>query len=241
MAILGRMVDPEPAAAPAPGAEVLAEPMRSRWSPTIFDPDHRLRAEQIATLLEAARWAPSWGNTQPWRFLVAERETATRTLLHEHLSRGNSRWVPRASVVFLGCAQVAPDEHGEGPDDPTYALHDLGQAAAHLTLQASAMGLAAHQFAGFEREAVAAALRVPSHVRLVAGIAVGVPGDLALADDRERAKHLRERVRRPVGAFAFAGRWGESWSPAPPRGHESTGETSRSVAGASAPGHRDDG
>lgn len=195
-------------------AEGLADLLRSRWSPTIFDPDHRLRAEEISLLLEAARWAPSWGNTQPWRFLVAERGTATRAVVERHLTRGNATWVPRASVVLVGAAQIAPDESGEGPDNPTYALHDLGQAVAHLTLQARAMGLDAHQFAGFDHDAVAAELDVPDHVRLVGGIAVGVPGDPTLGDERERAKHTRERVRRPVADFAFARRWGRSWTPA---------------------------
>ncbi|TYL54931.1 nitroreductase [Nocardioides sp. BGMRC 2183] len=197
--------------APMPGAEVLAEPMRSRWSPTVFDPDHTLSADQIATLLEAARWAPSWGNTQPWRFLVAERGTTTHDVLRTHLTRGNSTWVPRASVVFLGGTQVAPDAEGEGADNPTYAVHDLGQAAAHLTLQARAMGLHAHQFAGYDHAAVAAALGVPDWVRLLTGIAVGVPGDPSIASERERGKHERERVRRPVAGFAFAGRWGRPW------------------------------
>lgn len=172
-----------------------------------------LVARVDAGQLEAARWAPSWGNTQPWRFLVAERGTATSATLIAQLTRGNATWVPRASVVFLGATQVAPDEHGDGADNPTYAVHDLGQAAAHLTLQARAMGLHAHQFAGYDHEAVAAALGVPPYVRLLTGIAVGVPGDVTAASERERAKHGRERVRRPVADFAFSGRWGEPWTP----------------------------
>ncbi len=215
LAILATMTGSESSHphAPRPGAEVLAEPMRSRWSPTVFDPGQTLDASQIATLLEAARWAPSWGNTQPWRFLVAERGTPTHDVLVAHLTRGNASWVPRAAVVLLGATQVAPDETGEGADNPTYAVHDLGQAAAHLTLQARAMGLHAHQFAGYDHAAVAAALGVPPYVRLLTGIAVGRPGDLALASERERSKHDRERVRREVATFAFAGRWGEPWHP----------------------------
>ncbi|TIC89141.1 nitroreductase [Nocardioides sp. GY 10113] len=205
-----------PAHAPMPGAEVLAEPMRSRWSPSVFDPDHRLTADQVAALLEAARWAPSRGNMQPWRLLVAERGTPAHAVLVGHLRRGNATWVPRASVVFLGAAQVAPDETGEGPDQPEYSFHDLGQAAAHLTLQARAMGLQAHQFAGFDKEAVAAALGYPGHVRLLTGIAVGALGDPATATERDRSKQERTRERRPLAEIAYADAWGRPWPGAEP-------------------------
>ena len=160
-----------------PSAEALAEPMRSRWSPSIFDPEHRLSAEQIETLLHAAQWAPSYGNTQPWAFVVAERGSASHGCCSPHLQPGNARWVPRASVVFVTAAQVAADPTGNELKGAFYACHDLGQAAAHLTLQARAMGLHAHQFGGFDREAVAAELGVPDHFRVMSGIAVGVRGN----------------------------------------------------------------
>jgi len=194
-----------------PDAEPLAEPLRSRWSPMVFDPGHEVTDEEVATLLQAARWSPSWGNTQPWRLGVAKRGNGAHRALVAHLTRGNSRWVPRASVVFLAGTQVAKDEEGNGPDEPTYSYYDLGQAAAHLTLQARAMGLHAHQFAGFDHEAVAAEVGLPPYVRLVSGIAVGVPGDPGLADERERAKEDRERVRRPLADIAYGDAWGVPW------------------------------
>jgi nitroreductase len=194
-----------------PGAERLAEPLRSRWSPSVFDPDHEIGEEEIRTLLEAARWAPSWGNTQPWRLGVARRGDAAHRALVAHLSRGNATWVPRASVVLLAGTQVAQDEDGNGPDEPTYSLYDLGQAAAHVTLQARAMGLHAHQFAGFDHDAVAAAVGLPAYVRIVSGIAIGVPGDPALAEERDRSKQDRPRVRRPLDEIAYGEHWGRSW------------------------------
>ena len=197
--------------APMPDAEVLAEPLRSRWSPSIFDPAHELSETQIHTLLEAARWSPSWGNTQPWRFGVARRGDAAHRALVEHLTRGNSFWVPRASVVFLACAQTGEDERGNAPKDPAYSLYDLGQAAAHLTLQATAMGLHAHQFAGFDHEAVAEAVGLPAYLRMVTGIAVGTLGDVATVPERERSRQDRERVRRPLADLAYGERWGAAW------------------------------
>lgn len=195
-----------------PGAEVLVEPLRSRWSPSVFDTEHTLSSEEIETLLTAAQWAPSWGNTQPWAFVVAQRGDAAHQVVVVHLSRGNFGWVPRASVVLVAATQVAPDpETGEGGGDAAYACHDLGQAAAHLTLQARAMGLHAHQFAGFDREAVAAELGIPQHYRVLSGIAVGVHGDPAEVDERTREKQQRVRRRKPLDEFVHAGRWDRPW------------------------------
>ena len=193
--------------------EALAEPMRSRWSPTVFDDTETLARPQVEALLQAARWAPSSGNAQPWVYLVAERGTPTRRVLEEHLSRGNA-WVRRAALVLLACTHVGEDPaappSGKPPRDPAYAHHDLGQASAHVTLQARSAGLHAHQFSGFDRGAVAAALGVPDHVRLLSGIAVGHRGDPATAPERDLEREARPRRRKPLAELAQA-RWGEAW------------------------------
>ena len=194
-----------------PSAEALAEPMRSRWSPSIFDAEHRLTAEQIETLLRAAQWAPSYGNTQPWAFVVAERGSAGHGVLTAHLNPGNAGWVPRASVVFVTATQVAADPTGNELKGAFYACHDLGQAAAHLTLQARAMDLHAHQFGGFDRDAVAAGLGVPDHFRVLSGIAVGVRGNPEEVPERDREREHRERRRRPLDQLAHGPAWGEPW------------------------------
>ena len=190
----------------------LAEPLRSRWSPSVFDPAHTLEREQVALLLEAARWAPSCGNAQPAHFLVAERGSPGHEVLVRHLSRGNAAWVPRASLVLVVGAQVAPDEDGEGGYKPFHAEYDTGQAAAHVTLQAVAMGLVAHQFAGFDKDATARDLGVPDHVKLMAGIAIGVRGDPAEVSERDREREAKPRRRRPLEQTAYADRWGEPWA-----------------------------
>lgn len=203
-----------PSPAPMASAETLAEPLRSRWSPSIFDEHHRLAPEEIETLLRAVQWAPSWGNSQPWAFLVAERGGESHRLLVTHLSRGNAGWVPRASVVLITAAQVVADP--QDPDakpvrDPAYSFHDLGQAAAHLTLQARAMGLHAHQFAGFDRDGVAAALGVPDHYRVLTGIAVGLHGDPEDVEESLRQREQRERRRKPLASFVHGAAWGRPW------------------------------
>ena len=189
--------------------------MRSRWSPSVFDDSHVLNRDDIVLLLTAARWAPSCGNAQPAHFVVAERGSPSHRVLVPHLSRGNSGWVPRASLVLLVGAQFAPDEQGEGGYKPAHADYDTGQAAAHVTLQARAMGLEAHQFAGFDREAVAAELGVPAHVRLLAGIAIGVRGDPADVPERDAERENRVRRREPLAARVHGDRWGTPWAGLP--------------------------
>jgi nitroreductase len=117
--------------------------------------------------------------------------------------------------VLLAAARIAadPDDPDSKPvDDPAYSFHDLGQAAAHLTLQAHASGLAAHQFAGFDRDAVATALGVPAHYRVLTGIAIGRHGDPAEVDERLREREERVRRRLPLGETVHAEAWGHRWA-----------------------------
>jgi hypothetical protein len=132
-------------------------------------------------------------------------------VLTRHLSRGNSGWVPRASAVLIVGAQLAPDEAGEGGYKPFHAEYDAGQAAAHVSLQAHAMGLRAHQFAGFDKTAVAAELGVPAYYKLMAAIAIGVPGNPDDVSERDRDREQRTRRRRPLGDVAHGRRWGVPW------------------------------
>lgn len=192
----------------------LAEPLRSRWSPSVFDADHTLSTDAITLLLRAAQWSPSWGNSQPWGFVVAPRGSAAHVAVVPTLTQGNRGWVPRAALVLLAGTTVEADP-GAGADtkapNPDYARYDLGQAAAHVTVQAGAMGLSVHQFAGFDKDAAAAALGVPAHVRLLAGLAVGRPGGPEGVPESELARDRRDRARRALSSMAFGERWGEPW------------------------------
>ncbi|MFD4326054.1 nitroreductase family protein [Nocardioides sp. NPDC058538] len=198
--------------APQAGAEELTEHLRDRWSVSVFDPAHELVDAEIRLLLEAARWAPSAGNSQPWSFLVLPRGSAGHATFVSHLSRGNSGWVPRASAVFVAISQVGVGPDGNGPKWSDYSHYDLGQAAAHLTVQAASLGLSSHQFAGFDHDAVAAAFGVPDWWKVMTGIAVGLHGDPAQVDPRDAEREERERVRRPLGEIAFADKWGTPWA-----------------------------
>ncbi|MER7607993.1 nitroreductase family protein [Nocardioides sp. NPDC127503] len=198
--------------APQAGAEDLTEHLRDRWSVSVFDPAHELADAEIRLLLEAARWAPSAGNSQPWSFLVLPRGSAGHATFVSHLSRGNSGWVPRASAVFVAVSQVGVGPDGNGPKWSDYSHYDLGQAAAHLTVQAASLGLSSHQFAGFDHDAVAATFGVPDWWKVMTGIAVGRHGDPTEVDPRDAEREERERIRRPLEETAFADKWGTPWA-----------------------------
>ncbi len=187
--------------------------LRDRWSPRVYDPAHELGDEELAVLLEAARWSPSAGNSQPWAFLVARRGEPAHVALMEALSRGNSSWVPAASAVLISLHKVGDDE------DPSlvfsdYAAYDLGQAVAHLTVQAQAMDLHTHQFAGFDHGRVAELFRVPAAWKVTTAIAIGRrPADLADADPVLLERDSAPRTRKDLADFVFSDQFGAPrWS-----------------------------
>lgn len=180
------------------------ELLTHRWSPSIFDADHEISDDEVARLLTAAQWAPSAGNSQPWAYVVCRRGDANHQRFVTHLSRGNSGWVPAASVVFVTLCQTATDPEPDAPSYSDYAEYDVGQAAAHLTLQARILLLEAHQFAGFDHQAVAEEFAIPGHLKVMTGIAVGRHGDaevIAGAPLRDQERELRERTRRPLRLY----------------------------------------
>lgn len=156
-----------------PGADVLPV-IAERFSPAVFDPSFEITDAQAQVLLDAARWAPSAGNSQPYRYLMGLRGDDAFEAIVSTLTRGNRRWAPAASLLAVSIVQVAALP---GSDKQFWfaktAAHDAGQATAYLTLQAHSMGLAVHQFAGFDHEALAERIGLPEHWQVMAGIAVG--------------------------------------------------------------------
>ena len=119
--------------------------MRQRWSPRAFD-DRPIEPEELRSLFEAARWAPSSNNGQPWRFLIATKENKIEhDRLFNCLVEGNQTWAHRALVLLLSVAKL---QFEDGLPN-RYALHDTGMAAENLAIQATALGLVTHQMAGF--------------------------------------------------------------------------------------------
>ncbi|MEW2384971.1 nitroreductase family protein [Micromonospora sp. NPDC047707] len=160
-----------------------------RWSPRSFDPGADLSPAEVGVLLEAARWAPSAANRQPWRFAVGRRDDETWKRIMVNLPARDQRWAGRASVLLLA-AHLTPQA------DPTgCAPYDLGHAVAHLTVQATALGLHVCQLRDLDRAGLTADLDLPGDVHPTVVVAVGRLGDpLSLpADLLDSETGLRRR------------------------------------------------
>jgi nitroreductase len=192
-----------------PRADIV-ELLRSRWSTRLFDPVHELFDDELTRIMEAARWAPSAGNSQPWAFIVGRRDDPTHRRFVELLSRGNTSWAPDASALVLTLHQSAVERDSDLTLSD-YAMYDLGQAAAHLSIQAQSMGLFVHQFAGFDHERAAQVFEIPNHWTVTTGIAIGRradPEQVAEAPESLRERERTPRRRNEFAGFVFAERFG---------------------------------
>ena len=177
-----------------------------RWSPRAFA-GRPVEPASLVTLLEAARWAPSSYNEQPWNFIVAPKtETGLFNQLLDCLSRGNASWAAKAPVLMLAVARLL-DEDG---DPNRHAFYDVGQAVAQMAVQALDLGLYMHQMAGFDAEKAQRVFAVPEQFEPAAAIALGYLGDPAELPERYREAEARPRTRKPLTDFVFAGQWGQA-------------------------------
>jgi nitroreductase len=161
-------------------------PIAARWSPRAFDPDVTVTSEQLIALLEAARWAATWGHRQPVRYVVGLRTDEAFTTIAGLLRRGNS-YAHAASALILVCADQGEDER-----TALYSAVDAGAAIANLSIEAVAQGLIAHPMAGFDVDSARKAFELRDGVRPLAVVAVG-----ALADYAQVAPEVAERDSRP--------------------------------------------
>jgi nitroreductase len=184
----------------------IEEIIQRRWSPRAFS-DRMVEAEKLQSLFEAARWAPSSFNEQPWFFIVATKEKPEEFAgLLSCLVEGNQQWARLAPVLMVSVAKLNFDKTGK-PN--RHAFHDVGLAMGNMLVEATALDLFVHQMAGFSPEKVRELYRVPDDFEPVAAIAIGygVPGDKVPEQFRER--ELGSRSRKPLNSFVFEGKWGE--------------------------------
>lgn len=192
---------------PAPVGHPIHDLLRSRWSPRAFA-TRTVEPEVLLAVLEAARWAPSASNEQPWRFVVARREEAAdHQRMLDCLVPGNQRWAAQPPVLILTATRLDFERTGK-PN--RHAFHDAGLALAMLLVEATARGLATHPMAGFEAEKARAAWGIPPEFEPVAVTALGYPGDAAELPEDLRARELAPRQRRPLAESVYAGSWGRS-------------------------------
>src|SRR5215218_512891 len=174
----------------------------ARWSPRLFDAEAMLDIEALVAVLEAARWAATWGHRQPVRFIVGLRGDHTFGAITELLKRGN-RYAHAAGALVMVCVD-------EGEDERTarYAAVDAGAAMAQLTIEAVSRGLIAHPMAGFDADGAREVFGIPAGVQPIAVVAVGSLGDYDNAPQEIVERDAQGRQRLPLDEVAFAGSWG---------------------------------
>jgi nitroreductase len=188
----------------APTDHAIVDLLAGRWSSRAIDPDRSVDRTQLLVLLEAARWAPSSGNVQPWRYLVFDALVPDALDRARGCLRRGNAWAHRAPVLLLSLVErYWPDSTDPNPS----ALHDVGAASLSLCLQAAADGLVAHQMAGFDRALARERFGLPDRIDPVAFIAIGHPGRADLLDERRRDREQAPRRRRPVAQTAFVAAW----------------------------------
>lgn len=180
------------------------EAITKRYSAYAFA-DTPVEPEKLKPLFEAARWAASSFNEQPWRFIVAAKDNpeAYANALG-CLVEANQGWAGAAPVLVLGLTKRS-FTYNDAPN--RVALHDLGQAAAHLALQAAELGLAAHQMAGIDQDKVVSTYGVPEGFTAETAIAIGYP---ALTDGKLNDAEAKARQRKPFDDFVFSEAWGQA-------------------------------
>jgi nitroreductase len=189
----------------APAVEGVLPVFHKRWSARAFQ-QRSIREADLQKLFEAARWAPSAFNEQPWRFIVGAAGTETHRRIAAALAGFNQAWAPKAPVLILGVAKTT-FSHNNAPN--AYALYDLGAATASIVLQAAALGMTTHQMAGFDHEGAREAFGIPSDYAMGVVTALGYQGEVAsLGEQRLIAQETSPRSRKPLGEIVFSA-WNE--------------------------------
>lgn len=182
--------------------------IHKRWSPVIYAP-RTIEPEKLRSVLEAARWAPSSNNAQPWSFLVAGKEEPEEfARMLSCLAPGNVTWAQYAPLLMISVARLSFDHNGKAN---RYAFHDTGIATGFLMLQSAASGIFAHGMGGFDANRARELYGIPESHEAVAAIALGYPGDEDGAPEALRKRNQR-KSRRELDQFVFAGRWGKALS-----------------------------
>lgn len=179
-----------------------------RWSPYAFAERPVAKAD-LQSLFEAARWAASSYNEQPWRYIVATKDSPEEfQRLLACLVEGNQAWAKSVPVLALGVVNLKFALNGE---DNRAAVHDLGLASGNLVMEATARGLAVHQMIGILPEKARETYGIPEGCEAWTALAIGYQGDPASLPERLRDRDLAPRTRKPLREIVFSGKWGKSW------------------------------
>src|SRR5271163_2462827 len=192
---------------PAPTDLPVHDLIRDRWSPRAFA-NKAVEPKVLATLFEAARWAPSSSNEQPWAYLVATKEDAenfAKTL--SVLVEFNAGWAKNAAALALAVASLKFQAKGTPNRN---AFYDTGAATALLSVEATARGLAVHQMGGFDAAKAKQVFEIPEDWEPIAAIALGYPGDPKSLSQPLQDREVATRTRKALTEFVMSGRWGHT-------------------------------
>ncbi|MGC0775385.1 MAG: nitroreductase family protein [Candidatus Acidiferrum sp.] len=194
---------------PAPADFPIHDLIRNRWSPRAFS-DKPVEPNVLVSLFEAARWAPSSSNEQPWAYLVATKDDAENfAKLLSVLVDFNAGWAKGAPVLVLAVSELKFRANGTPNRNASY---DTGAATALLSVEATARGLAVHQMAGFDHAKAKQVFDIPADCEPIAAIAIGYPGDPDSLPEKLRDREVAPRTRKPLSEFVMSGRWGHTSS-----------------------------
>ena len=189
---------------PAPANYPIEDEIKRRWSPRAFS-DRMVESEKLLSLLEAARWAPSSYNEQPWYFLVTTKDNeADYQKMLSCLVEGNQQWARTAPVLMISVAKLVFAKNGK-PN--RHAFHDVGLAVASMIFEATDLDLFVHQMAGFSPAKVRELYAVPEEFEPVAAIAIGYGVDADEVPDDLKEREAAPRERKPLASFVFQGTW----------------------------------
>jgi len=191
---------------PAPVDHPVHEVIRHRWSPRAFS-NKPLSPEILRSLFEAARWAPSSSNEQPWAFLVAtndDHEVHARAV--STLVEFNQAWAKHAPVLVIAVSEM---EFARSGKPNRNAFYDTGAAVANLTAEATSRGLFVHQMAGFDPQRAIELFHIPKGWEPIAAFVVGYPGDAQSLPEALRERETAARARKPLSEFVMSGDWGK--------------------------------
>ena len=193
---------------PAQTSRPIHDLLARRWSTRAFDAAKPVTREQLTTLLEAGRWAPSCNGDEPWRYLVWDRARDPEGFqkAFDCLSDNNKKWVNNVPLLMLSCAGSNFAATGK-PN--RWTQHDTGAASLSIALQADVLGLAVHQMGGFDAEKARAAFGIPVEYTPMAMIAVGYQAAPDVLDEETKKKELTPRARKPLAERFFEGGWGK--------------------------------
>jgi nitroreductase len=184
-----------------------------RWSPYGFA-DRAVADDDLRSIFEAARWAPSSYNEQPWSYIVAtKQQPAEFERVLSCLVDPNQEWAQAAPVLALGLTTLSFSRNNK-PNRAAY--HDLGLAAGNLLTEATARGLAVHQMIGIYPDRARTLFQIPRGTEALTGLAIGYVGDQIALPDKFRERDRAERTRKPLSRFVFTGTWGTA-APFTPR------------------------